>query len=145
MPFILLSAVTLAVAVGAPVHQTTVQHAGASVTAVYHVASTSSTRQMGAHVPNRQPIAQSCAWTADLTVNRAVSDASGRSVDALAKPVHRQTLTGIAPGSCATAAAHVNAAVAKAHAAEAQLAAEQDRDALHRELNSLSALSARQG
>jgi hypothetical protein len=130
----------------APLHQTTVQHGDTPVTAVYKAEWTTSARQLGGHTPNRPNLLQSCQWKAEVVVNRAVSNASGQAVPALGKPVHRQTLTGAAPGTCAAAKSQMKAAIARAMAqGDARLAAEQDRDVLHGELQGLSALSPRRG
>lgn len=132
-------------AASAPMHQITVQHGETPMTAVYNAEWTTSTRQVGAHTPNRPNLMQSCQWKAEVVVNRAVNTASGQTVHALGKPVHRQTLTGATPGDCAAAKPAMEAAIARATSqGDARLAAEQDRNVLHGELQSLSALSARQ-
>lgn len=116
-------------------HRVTVAHGGAEHAATYRARVAIDTRTIGAHTPNR-PTRQQCAWTAALTIERAL-DAAPQATRAVATD---RTLRGTHPGDCRTARPAIDRAVARRSAGVRDrlvAAAEQDRATLAAELAAL--------
>ncbi|WP_315763011.1 hypothetical protein [Sphingomonas sp. Y38-1Y] len=113
-------------------HRVTVAHAGTEHAATYRARVALDTKTIGAHTPNR-PSRQQCAWTAAVTVERALDAAP-----AAARPVATdRTLKGVHPGACQTARPAIEDNVARRSPAirdRLVAAAENDRATLVAEL-----------
>lgn len=142
-----LAASAAVLAAATPVHSAEITHASSAYTASYETASAVHLRQVESRFANRASVPV-CRWQAELVVNRDVA-AQGRSIAAVAKPIHRfAPLSGSHAGSCAAARSQIEAEVARYSAAQsdrAMAAARQDRDVLVGELDGIRALSVKGG
>ena len=122
-----------------PLHETTVQHIAAPVTAAYHAATTIELREINT-TPATRPGVGSCRWTASVQVQREVA-----GVSALAKPVGAPTrIHGVTAGLCAGAQDNIDAQVAsRLNTLQPSLVAtaQADHGALVAELDGLARLS----
>lgn len=122
------------------VHQTSLTHESGTLSVRYEPVTKTELRQSGLG-----PRAQAaCLWTAEVSVERRLLDASGRPIEALTRTVGEPKVAeGLQPGLCA----HVTPRqvsmfrgnTEKMQALLAQ-AAESDKHALHTELASLGSL-----
>ncbi|PCD03927.1 hypothetical protein COC42_06270 [Sphingomonas spermidinifaciens] len=117
-------------------HRVTVSHGGAEHAATYRARVTLDTKTIGAHTPNR-PSRQHCAWTAAITIERAL-DAAPQAARAVATD---RTLRGTHPGACQTARPAIAETVARRSPAVRDrlvAAVEADRATLAAELAALN-------
>lgn len=131
----------------APVHSADISHASNAYQASYESVSTVRFQQVEPRFANR-PATPVCRWQAELVLNRGVT-VQGRSLSAVAKPIHRfAPLSGSHAGSCDAARSQVSAEIARysrARSAEALTAAKQDSAVLLGELDSIHSLSVKGG
>ena len=142
MQLAILAGMALAAAgspVVTPLHQTTVPHIAAPVTAAYHAATTIELREINT-TPATRPGVGSCRWTASVQVQREVA-----GVSALAKPVGAPTrIHGVTVGLCAGAQDNIDAQIAARIGkiqADLVATAQADRGALVAELDGLARLA----
>jgi hypothetical protein len=119
------------------VHQTSLEHAGATLSVSYEPRTTTRLKQGGIG----QKLAATCLWTAETSVERKLLDASGRPLAALSRTLgETKTTEGLRLGYCADlqpAAFQGNADEMRTFLARAS---EQDRPVLQAELASVAAL-----
>ena len=143
----LIIASAAALSATAPVHNAEISHAANAYQASYETASTVRFQQVEPRFASR-PTTPVCRWQAELVVNRGVM-AQGRSIAAIAKPIHRfAPIAGTHAGSCDAARSQVSAEIARyseARSAEALTVAQQDRAALLSELDGIHSLSVKGG
>ncbi|WP_313805444.1 hypothetical protein [Sphingobium sp.] len=142
MSFILASSAA-ALAVATPIHSAEITHASNAYTASYQTESTVRFREVESRFANR-PSVPVCRWQAELVVNRDVA-AQGRTLAAVAKPIHRfAPISGSHAGGCSAARGQIEGEVARHNAvrkAEAVGVARRDRAVLVNELDGIHALS----
>lgn len=136
---LLLAATAAPVEAPAPALETTIDHAGRTLTVRYSVAPLVATRQIGHLAPNRANAAQ-CQWTASLRVQREVLS-GGEPVAALTRQIDAGTaIEGSRPGACVG----LRSAIARDAAAKLSgnervtAAAEADRAKLAAELDGVT-------
>lgn len=138
---IAFSSAFLAVPAAAEIsYQTSLAHDGGTLSVSYEPKTTTSLRQTGLG-PRGQA---ACIWTAEVSVQRKLVDASGRSIDALTRTVGEPKIAqGLQPGYCAHVAPR-QVAMFGGNSGKMQAlltrAAESDRQNLHAELASLGSL-----
>ncbi|WP_176595080.1 MULTISPECIES: hypothetical protein [Sphingobium] len=141
--FLILASSAAALAVATPIHSAEITHASNAYLASYKTESTLRLREVESRFANR-PSVPVCRWQAELVVNRDVA-AQGRTLAAVAKPIHRfAPLSGSHAGNCTAARGQIEAEVARhsaARSAEAVAVAQQDRAVLVNELDGIHALS----
>lgn len=85
--FLILASSAAALAVATPIHSAEITHASNAYLASYKTESTLRLREVESRFANR-PSVPVCRWQAELVVNRDVA-AQGRTLAAVAKPIHR--------------------------------------------------------
>ncbi|AJR24711.1 MULTISPECIES: hypothetical protein [Sphingobium] len=142
---LILASGAAALAVATPIHSAEITHASNAYRASYETESTVRFREVESRFANR-PSMPVCRWQAELVVNRDVAT-QGRTLAAVAKPIHRfAPLSGSHAGGCTAARDEIEAEVARhasARAAEAVAVAQRDRSVLLGELDGIHALSAK--
>ena len=136
-----LSSAILAVpAAASTVHQTSLTHESGTLSVSYEPRNKTNLRQTGLGPRNQA----TCMWTAEVSVERKLIDASGRPVEALTRTVGEPKIAeGLAPGYCAhVRPREVSLFRGNTDKMQALLAraAESDRHDLHAELASLGSL-----
>ena len=137
----LLSGAFLAApATASVVHQTSLTHDGGTLSVSYEPRTKTNLRQTGMGPRNQA----ACMWTAEVSVERKLSDASGRPIEALTRTVGEPRVAeGLQPGLCAhVTPGQVSMFRGNKDKMQALLvrAAESDRQNLHTELASLGSL-----
>lgn len=122
------------------VHQTKLDHGGATLSVSYEPRTTTRLRQGG--LGPRLPA--TCLWSSEVSVERKLSDSTGRPVEALTRTVGTtKAAEGLRRGYCSDVQPHQvgvfqgNPEKLRAFLAQAS---EQDRQALHAELASLGSV-----
>ena len=141
LSLIVLSSAFLAVPAAAEVvHQASLAHDGGTLSVSYEPRTKTKLRQTGLGPRS----AAACIWTAEVSVERKLLDASGRPIEALTRTVGEPKVAeGMQPGYCA----HVEpgqVAMFRGNTGKMQAllarAAKSDRPSLHAELASLGSL-----
>jgi hypothetical protein len=141
LSMITLSSAFLAVPAAANVvHQTSLTHDGGTLSVSYEPRTKTNLRQTGLGPRS----AAACIWTAEVSVERKLLDASGRPIEALTRTVGQPKVAeGLQPGYCAHVTprqvAMFRGDTGKMQALLAR-AAESDKPNLHAELVSLGSL-----
>lgn len=141
LPALMLAGLATSAAVAAPTqpgveHRTRIAHSSGPVEAAYRGRVDISHRQLGAATPGGRPSTLRCLWSANVTVDRAATSASGmtlaRSVDGGA------AIEGHRAGWCDTHRASIAQEVARRTdqlRAHVEVLAAEDHDVLRAELD----------
>lgn len=136
---LLLAATAAPAEAPAPMLETTIDHAGRTLTVRYSASPLIATRQIGHLAPNRANAAQ-CRWTASLRIRREVLS-DGAPVAALTRHIEAgEAVEGSRPGACVTlrSAIRREASARLTGSERVSAAAENDRTALAAELEGVS-------